>query len=70
MNAHNINDVELSAASIRTAHQNRRLWRGGPGGGLALDILKACANHPLTDLRVKAVCFWIGETSMARGKRV
>lgn len=70
MNAHNINDVELSAASIRTAHQvEQAALAGADQVAVGLDILKACANHPLTNLSVKQfVSDW--ESLYGKGKRV
>lgn len=70
MDARGIKDVELSAASIRTAHQvEQAALAGADQAAVSLDILKACANHPLTDLSVKQfVTDW--ESLYGKGKRV
>ena len=70
MNARNITNVELSAASIRTAHQvEQAALAGADQAAVSLDILKACANHPLTDNSVKQfVKDW--ESLYGEGKRV
>lgn len=57
-----ITNVQLAAASIRTAHQvEEAALAGADIVAVSLDILKACGNHPLTDKSVKQfVSDWEG----------
>lgn len=70
METNHIEGVELSAASIRTAHQvEQAALAGANQAAVSLDILKACTNHPLTDQSVKQfVVDW--ESLYGAGKRV
>ncbi len=65
-----INNVILAAASMRTAHQvEQAALAGADNVAVSLDILKACASHPLTNSSVDAfVKDW--ETLYGEGKRI
>ena len=65
-----INNVQLAAASIRTAHQvEQAALAGADIVAVSWDILKACGNHPLTDNCIKQfVADW--ENLYGAGMRV